>query len=237
MSDEQTVSRERDGSGQDSTLLIETKRVLDNQMQMIQEQQNQATRVIRVLFTAIGLLLTLISIAVSADVININSTQNIIQTQWSFDREQLLVVALVFSAPFAFTLARIFHAALLVLSPNAEKNLISRILTFPIPGDESITLENIAEGGSDDKLNKPLSEITPRTGIDSQEARDISMLESPNHEREILDYHIGCIYGNELIIKSNRSNLIRIYRLTAFLSVSLGIALIYIISFIAVSTG
>lgn len=216
----------------DQTLLSETERVLDNQIDVIQEQQNQSTRVLRVLLTTFGLLLTLLSIAVSSNIVDIPNPDNVIQVLRTSPTSAIIFTFVIFAIGYTIVvLARVVQAALLVLSPSAEKTIFSDLFTSIIPYDGSITLSQFTSPSEDDKLNKDLSDISPRSGVDAQSARDISMERDGETQSSILNYHIGCMYGNELIIKSNREHLRRIYRIISVLGLVLGVLLLYSILF------
>jgi hypothetical protein len=222
-----------------TVLLSETERVLDNQIRVIQKQQDQATKVLRVLLAAFGLILTLLSISFSADIVNFSILQGIyidMTSEVSFPSDDLTIVFIFLVVTvgiyFAWVLARLLLSALLVLSPRAERELIFKIL-YPFEKNND-TSGKLTTSTSDEKLNKDLSEITPRSGIDAQKASDIMMEDPSEYQTSILEYHIGCIHGNEVIIKSNRQNLRDVYKYTAFFGFLLAIVLFYLAGFVVI---
>lgn len=209
------------GPHQTNPLRGELERVLGEQMQIIQEQQAQATRIIRVGLTTAGLLLTLVSIAVSSGILEIpdlSETLTVLAelnifTGVMITSKGAIVIAIWLFLMLAatFTFLRIFKPALAVLSPDAidKSKLASMFSTFYFTHEDRSARDIIGEEHAEIFDQG----VSLRTGVDSDKAEDL--VNSENPEQEILEYHIGCVRGNEALIKANRRHLSEIYRSTA----------------------
>lgn len=205
---------------QDSLLTTETERVLEDQIQIIQEQQAQATRVIRVGLTTAGLLLTLLFIAASSGFVNVPSVDKLESIMNS------TIVLLVGGALLFFILVimiRIFYPALAVLSPDAAESSLYGFFTWHPSIDRE---DQIAKQAVDDEyLDIFEGRVSLRTGLDADKAREL--YGQDDIKDEILDYRIGCIRGNEAIIKTNRKHLSQIYTSVAIATFLLAILFFY----------
>ena len=204
------------------TLNQEIIRVLDNQMEVIQNQQQQASQIIRVGLTTAGLLLTLISILIASDL-----TDEFVSELSIFDGEItpsiIFLISVLFVSIVFIAVLRIFAPALAVLNPSAERNTVYRF----VMRQPNIELNDT----SDETDQKTFDEgpISLRTGIDSDKAKELFGNESNSDKREITTYHIGCIEGNEKIIESNRRHLTQIYRTSAIVAFSLTVSVFYLL--------
>ncbi|MFH5800439.1 hypothetical protein [Haladaptatus sp. CMAA 1911] len=211
-------------------LRTELDRVLGEQMQIIQEQQAQATKVIRVGLTTAGLALTLVSIAVSSDIINLSNISNLMTVSvidiFGLRKEVpigYIVIGEVSFFMFLFLIIRLFIPALAVLSPDtADTTILRTLMEIPFIGSSGTYVRNRI----DEEYNGIFEDrVTLRTGLDSDKAKKLKSVE--DIEGEIIDYHIGCVKGNEAIINTNREYLSRIYTSAALATFLLFGLLIY----------
>jgi hypothetical protein len=214
-------------------LLQETQRVLNEQIKIVQEQQAQATRIIRVALTVGGLLLTGISILVSSPLFP--ASQNTLNLA-DFSTESVAIGAIIGLYILLFlliTFGKIFASALIVLSPESggvamlRNNPLSTILRFyrrkliPSPLSEFLALGGEKEG------------MTLRPGIDADEITNI-LADSASDDKvveRIVSYNSGCIQGNEQLIEDNRERLSEIYGIGVIAILILSVATLMGFSF------
>lgn len=195
-----------------SDLLEETQRVIGEQVQIVQEQQAQATRIIRVALTVGGLLLTGISIFLSSPLFPGEDMRGLL----NFSPSIWFVTSLIGTYFLMFSLilfGKVFASALVVLSPESggiamlRDNPVASILSvyrrhlLPPPLSRFLSVSSQNEG------------MSLRPGIDSEEIQNI--LQDSNSKEEaverIISYNSGCIQGNEQLIEDNRKRLSEIY--------------------------
>jgi hypothetical protein len=220
---------ERPDEGERSTLLSETTRVLDRQHGLIRSQQNQATRLIRLLLTAFGLLLTVVSLSLSSGVLAVESVASVVPPPTVPVRRLDVVTqagALVLLLSIVL-LGRVLYLAVAVVSPTAEPGAVTKAL-LALP-----TTPDVHEGPnpewSDDPSEKP-SELTPQLGISADRARELAESSDVDETSFIVDHHVTSIRRNEVIIERNRSRLLSMYTTIAVASFALGVVLILALS-------
>jgi len=201
MSEESTVK----GDGPSHPLRGELTRVLEDQMNVIQEQQAQATRVIRVSLTTAGLILTLLSISASSGILEMPDAD--IVSQFSNTSIIFPIISTMITIIIMFVVLRVLAPALAVLRPELASNNIVQLAMFRLLSNNSqpSETEDILEG--DTEIFD--GEVALRTGIDADEATRI--YRNGGTEADIIEYHIGCVRGNESIIEMNRRHLSSIY--------------------------
>lgn len=224
-----TGSREN-GDPRHSPLLSETQRVLDRQVQIVQEQQSQATRIIRVALTIGGLLLTLVSILVSSPFFSQGFSLV------SFELISLSTLGVLILGTYAalfllLIFGNVFASALIVLSPESggtsllRDNPLRQIISYyrrtflPAPLSNILSVKVARDG------------MTLRAGIDSDEVSRILEEANSNEKarKEIVEYNQGCIRGNEELIEDNRRRLSQIYGIgvvTIFIFISASLVLL-----------
>ena len=107
-------------------LLQETQRVLEDQIQIVQEQQAQATRIIRVGLTTAGLVLTLLSIAASSGFLSVPSLSRATN---SIRSPVIIAIGLVIFMIVMLIVLRFFFPAMAVLSPDAAESSAYQLIT------------------------------------------------------------------------------------------------------------
>lgn len=214
-----------------SSLLEETQRVLGEQINIVQEQQAQATRIIRVALTVGGLLLTGISIFVSSPLFPNQGNLSNIETS------TLALMSLIGLYLFLFLLiifGKIFASALVVLSPDSGglsiliNNPVAPLLSFyrqyflPQPFSDFLVVDE--EG----------DQMSLRPGVDSEEIQKILRKEESGDAivERIISYNAGCIQGNEQLINDNRDRLSDIYGIGVFAILVISLATLGGFSFI-----
>lgn len=195
-----------DGAGgqHDSQLLVEeTRRVLDAQQQLVRHQRNRATSAIRIILSACGLLLTLVSLGITqtatrepAGVPGLGSHAG--------GLERTITLALL--ATVSFLTCRMLCAALVVLEPRTATHPVAAVLTNPVFGSER-PVRLTGESATSFRFDGPPA---LRAGVDAEAAADLS--ETPNPYRAVLAYNAGCVAGNALVARHNRWYLTRVYR-------------------------
>ncbi|WP_152424826.1 hypothetical protein [Natronococcus jeotgali] len=202
-------------------LLQETQRVLEDQIQIIQEQQAQATRIIRVGLTTAGLILTLLSIAASSGFLSVPSLSEAIN-----EISSPIMLTIGFISLFMMLIVlRVFSPAMAVLSPEAAESSIYQFITWrPIFSREKTAVSELIGKEYSDVFG---DRISLRTGLDADKVLDMSG--GDHSQDDIIEYHSGGIKGNEAIIEMNRRHLSQIYRSAAvasfFLAVGVGYSL------------
>jgi hypothetical protein len=214
----------------DENVLGEMQRVLDQQVTLVQNQQNQAMKILRVSLTLAGLLLTLTSIAVTAFTSDITSNifvftdilSNISLTSAAFGFAVLYISVIIVG-----TFAVIFVSAFRVLSPvtgsDAGGSLSVQVLypllkssvflntlklysrIFPV-----ISLSVTELTGGD--------QISLRPGIDGDKSLEILDFDEDKQIEKILKYDAGCIDKNEELIEENRRLLSNVYTSSVILT-------------------
>lgn len=217
-------------------LLSESRKVLDNQIQIVEHQQTQATKIIRVLLTITGLFLTAASITLTLFSSGlIGSNLNIVTLIQSLTATSAIygIIGVFLLTLFSGVFVLMFIFAFNVMSPKASGSgavsLVNSLLEtrvigtffeiyvrpiefyydFFFPGELSIK----------DVLSQQQEDITLRPGIDGKEAKSLAKSEG-NVLPQILNYNAGCIEKNEDIIARNRRQLSAIYT-TAVLSTTI----------------
>ena len=207
--------------GEDTALEKEVERVLGNQMDIIQNQQKQASQIIRVGLTTAGLLLTLISIVFSSGFVDPSFFELTSGSQLS--NKFVLLAMVVISMLLVFlAVINIFGPAFAVLNPQAADSHLYKFLlysTYSIDEEQPSEDETMPEVEKGNKLEVSTEYTDLRTGIDSDKA--MKLLEQDDINQDILEYNIGCIRGNEKIIYSNREHLVTIYRSSSLLAIIL----------------
>lgn len=198
-------------------LLAETRRVLDAQQRLVQRQRAQATNVLRIILTSCGLILTLASLAVSAELSGLGDTTG----HWVVSLVGAgSAIALPVGAIVTLLACRMLCAALVVLEPQTTKQAFVRILTTPI---RARTRPNTPTPG----------DVSFRAGLDADATTDLSDATDPI--RDVVAYNAGCVAGNALLIQQNRWYLTRVYRsgvvCVAFVTMGLlGVIAIHVVS-------
>ena len=216
---------ERPDEGERSTLLSETRRVLDRQHALIRSQQNQATRLIRLLLTAFGLLLTVVSLSLSSGVLAVESVVSVVPPPTVPVRRLDVVTqagALVLLLSIVL-LGRVLYLAVAVVSPTAEPGPVTKAL-LALP-----TTPDVHEGPNPEWSDEP-SELTPQLGISADRARALAESSDVDETSSIVDHHVTSIRRNEVIIERTRSRLLSMYTTIAVASFALGVALILALS-------
>lgn len=215
------------GSGenvsQSTSLLNETQRVLNQQVKIVQNQQSQATKILRVALTIAGLLLTTVSIAVTV-ILNAGSESNLltgIDITLSSAATGLLLLYLFVAISGAFTV--IFVSAFRVLSPES---VTLSVFTIRPPANTELfkhllsvydTIIPFISISFDDE--RPDESYSLRPGVDSDEVRTI--LDSNTRTDDIIEYNAGCIEGNKNLIDNNRQLLSNIYTTAIVITVAM----------------
>jgi len=209
-------------SEESDPLLKETQRVLEDQIQIVQEQQAQATRIIRVGLTSAGLILTLLSIGASSGFISVPSF-NEVTTEIS--SVVIMSIGIFLSLIMVLVVLRVFSPAMAVLSPEAGESSAFKLITwYPVFNGKKTTIRDLVGEEYSDIFG---DQISLRTGLDADKVRNMN---TDGYTREdLIEYHAGCIKGNEAIIETNRRHLSQIYRSAAvasfFLSIGVGYSL------------
>jgi hypothetical protein len=214
----------------DENVLGEMQRVLDQQVTLVQNQQNQAMKILRVSLTLAGLLLTLTSIAVTAFTSDITSNISVftdILSNISLTSAAFGFAVLYTSVIIVGTFAVIFVSAFRVLSPvtgsDAGGSLSVQVLypllkssvflntlklysrIFPV-----ISLSVTELTGGD--------QISLRPGIDGDKSLEILDFDEDKQIEKILKYDAGCIDKNEELIEENRRLLSNVYTSSVILT-------------------
>ena len=211
-------------------VLGEIQRVLNQQSSLVQNQQNQATKILRVVLTLAGLILTLTSIGVSVVSSNTGPETGIVEyviSNLSITSTVLGVIGLYALIIVLGALVVIFVSAFRVLSPvtaggeNTNMSFsvlrpaitLAQINSFLRIYDKLLPLISISAVNVSDR-----ERISLRPGIDGDKAEEI--LDTPDETRveEILEYDSGCIKKNEELIEENRSLLSNIYTTSIILT-------------------
>lgn len=214
-----------------SALLQETQRVLGEQVKIVQDQQSQATKIIRVALTIGGLLLTGLSIYFSSPLFPGQEGSNIPELG------TILILVLGVSGTYIITgtiiiFAKIFATSLMVLSP--ETGGIDILVDNPIATILSFYRQHLLPQPFSDVLlvNKSEQEekMSLRPGLDSEEIQNILAEEESEEDivERAISYNSGCIQGNEQLIEDNRQKLSEIYGLSV-----IGIAIITLLIIIS----
>lgn len=211
-------------------VLGEIQRVLNQQSSIVQNQQNQATKILRVVLTLAGLLLTLTSIGVSVVSSNVGPDTGIAEyliSNLSITSTVLGVVGLYALVIVLGAFGVIFVSAFRVLSPVTGRS-----------GNTSISISILKPAINASLINsflKIYDQILPfisisviyqidrerislRPGIDGDKAKAILNTADENRVEEILEYDSGCIEKNEELIEENRSLLSNIYTTSIILT-------------------
>jgi hypothetical protein len=216
-----------------NVLLQESRRVLGEQIKIVQEQQAQATRIIRVALTVGGLILTGISILISSPLLSNQSTSHSIELSTGA-LLTLSLISLYVLLFFVIVFGKIFASALVVLSPESggiamfRNNRFASLLSIyrkyllppPLSGFLALGVEE--EG------------MSLRPGLDAEEINNI--LENVDSEENIVEsvisYNSGCIQGNEQLIEDNRRRLSEIYGIGIIAILIISLAILMGFSFI-----
>lgn len=189
--------------GNPRVLVEETRRVLDAQQQLVEHQRNRATSAIRIVLTACGLLLTLVSLGITnppnSDPVGVPGVGS-----QAGGLERTLVLALL--ATVSLLTCRMLCAALVVLEPRTATHPIARALTTPVfssPRPERAPGPRLPSIRFDDPPSV-------RTGLDAEAATDLSETDDPY--QAVLAYNAGCVAGNAVVARHNRWYLTRVYR-------------------------
>lgn len=206
------------GERRDSRVLVEeTRRVLDAQQQLVEHQRNRATSAIRIVLTACGLLLTLVSLGITNPASNEPIGVPGVGSQ-AGGLERTLVVA--FLAALSLLTCRMLCAALVVLEPRTAAHPLARALTIPL-------FSSSRPDGAPGTGLPPIRFDAPpsvRTGLDAEAATGLS--ESEDAYQAVLSYNAGCVAGNAIVARHNRWYLTRVYRSATLLVVLLTVALV-----------
>lgn len=218
-----------DGWSGNDPLLSETRSVLNQQVRIIQNQQQQATKIIRVVLTIAGLILTASSILLTL------LTNNTIHMDWlpnlmgvvtgitirSFATG--LIVFYIFTI-FAGAFVVIFISAFQVLSPETKGSGISmleNLANVPLIGKFMVFYVRLlpfsATAFEEAVLGKEA--ISLRPGIDGDKSLELCDEDESHVLEQIQEYNSGCIQKNEQIINQNRKFLSSIYSTAVVLSV------------------
>lgn len=212
------MSGDAAGEQHDAQLLVEeTRRVLDAQQQLVRHQRTRATSAIRIILTACGLLLTLVSIGVTQSA---TSEPAGLPGLGSHAGGVERTITLALFATVSFLTCRMLCAALVVLEPRTATHPVAAALTNPVFGsDRPVRLTG--EPGSSFQFDGPPA---VRAGLDAEAATDLS--ETPNPYRAVATYNAGCVAGNALVARHNRWYLTRIYRSAALVVVLVTVAVV-----------
>lgn len=202
----------------DSRLLVEeTRRVLDAQQRLVQHQRTRATSAIRIILTACGLLLTLVSLGVAhsatsepAGVPGLGSHAGGV--------ERTLTLALL--ATVSLLTCRMLCAALVVLEPRTATHPLAAVLTDPVFGSER-PVHPTREPATSTRFDGPPAF---RAGLDAEAATDLS--ETSNPYQAVVAYNAGCVAGNAMVARHNRWYLTRVYRSAVLVVVLVTVAVV-----------
>jgi len=201
-----------DSSAFDSVLLQETQRVLNDQVNIVQEQQKQANRVIRVSLTALGLVLTALSIFISSPLLSNNSAFVVISPE-SIEFKLIIVVSIFVFLILVLILYTVFLNAIIVLSPESGTGVLAAEYILVL--FDTIGKIPFVDLSRENMMNEHQDTRSLRSGLDSEEVQDIvsSGLDADEIRESIVSYNSGCIQGNEMLIETNREFLFSIYQL------------------------
>lgn len=223
------------------SLLNESQRVLEQQVKIIQNQQSQATKIIRVALTIAGLLLTATSIV--ATLLSSNgSSDSIISDigsmipELSFSSAAVSILLFYSVTILLGGFATIFISAFEVLSPEARSSrmtFLPKMLDLPFLGNFIKIYFKVLPVSSTliDSIQSQDS-VSLRPGIDGEKTRDL-LKETSEEEKmnQMVEYNAGCIEKNERLIRRNRRLLSTIYSTAILIS-----ALMFIGLFVAAMT-
>lgn len=206
------------GGQHDSRVLVEeTRRVLDAQQQLVEHQRNRATSAIRIVLTACGLLLTLVSLGIT----NLANNEPIgVPGVGSHAGGVERTIVLALFATVSLLTCRMLCAALVVLEPRTATHPLARVLTAPVcssyrpdraPGDDTLYA----------RFDGPPS---VRAGLDAEAATAFSETADPH--QAVLAYNAGCVAGNALVARHNRWYLTRVYRSAILLVVLVTVVIV-----------
>lgn len=190
--------------GDPRVLVEETRRVLDAQQQLIHRQRSRATSAIRIILSACGLLLTLVSVGLTASPANSETTGIPGLGPHAAGAERTVVLALL--AGVSFLTCRMLCAALVVLEPRTAAHPLAEVLTTPVLSGDRPT-EDTGTESTTVRFDEPPA---LRAGIDADAATDLSQTTDPYPA--VLTYNAGCVAGNAVIARHNRWYLTRVYR-------------------------
>lgn len=206
------------GERRDSRVLVdETRRVLDAQQQLVEHQRNHATSAIRIVLTACGLLLTLVSIGITNPA---NSEPVGVPGIGSQTGGLERTLAVVFLATLSLLTCRMLCAALVVLEPRTAAHPLARVLTIPVWSSHRPNPAHEA-GSPTFGFDGPPS---VRTGLDAEAATDLS--ETDDAYQAVLAYNAGCVAGNAIVARHNRWYLTRLYRSATLVVVLVTVAIV-----------
>ncbi|MFB6225070.1 MAG: hypothetical protein ABEI13_01285 [Candidatus Paceibacteria bacterium] len=223
-------------------LLIESRNVLNQQGQIIRNQQQQATKIIRVTLTIAGLLLTATSVAVSlitngiSDQINVSldTVLDMLSVKSVIGAIMITYICAILLAIFAL----IFIFSFKVLSPNSSSSglsIVKNFLEFPLIGQFTryyITILPFNNDNFDEVLKQ--DEISFRPGIDGDKTSELADEENSDQSQKIAEYNSGCIKKNEEIIEQNRKFLSSVYSTAVIFTIGIfgliGLVIFYIIT-------
>ena len=189
--------------GDPRVLVEETRRVLDAQQQVIHRQRRHATNAIRIVLTACGLLLTLVSLGLTSHPVRSDSSVFSALGTHSAGIDRAIVLGLV--AAVSLLGCRMLCAALVVLEPRTAAHPLAEVLTAPVLSSDRPTTDGETSGPM--PFDGP---VAFRAGIDADAATDFSTSMDP--APAVLAYNAGCVAGNAAIARRNRWYLARVYR-------------------------
>ena len=206
------------GGQSDPPLLVdETRRVLDAQQRLVQHQRNRATSAIRIVLTACGLLLTLVSLGITryttsepAGVPGLGSHAGGVER----------AVTLALLATVSFLTCRMLCAALVVLEPRTVTHPLAAVLTDPVFGSKR-PAHPARESATSAWFDGPPAF---RAGLDAEAATGLS--ETANPYQAVVAYNAGCVAGNAVVARHNRWYLTRVYRSAILVVVLVTVALV-----------
>jgi hypothetical protein len=203
---------------QNQALLTESQRVLDKQVEIVQNQQRQASKILRVLLTVTGLILTSISIVaslVTTDGLDVPGIGNLLSVIGGITLESAVtnIVIIYIISIFVISLGIMAISAFRVLSPEisgAGVSLIESILDVPVLGNFMkyyFKIVPISNSVYSSLIKR--EKITLRPGLDGEEVGDL--IDDESAIAESIKYNSGCMEKNEEIIKQNRDLLSGVY--------------------------
>lgn len=217
-------------------LISETQRVLEQQISIVQNQQSQSTKVIRVALTIGGLLLTLSSILLS--VASSDTPAYLAEgfSEFSLSDAGVVILFGYLGVLMIIMIVFILLSALEVLEPHAETNeqliavstMSNAKIQIPKPIHDAFQFYRkfLLPPPFSNVLTHNISreQTTLRPGLDAEEIQNIQNNTDSFEEKfdRIIEYNAGCIEKNEKLIKTNRQRLSKIYSISSLLVVLFG---------------